>query len=206
MSERIWYEDIQNFITPTNYFVILPMSNMTLEEKANALVRFFLYFGLIMAFIKAQYKYLFFGIIAMVVSIMLIEFDKSQKTRAEKFLAKQNLTVVDNEICVRSTVDNPFMNPSIADIAYNPTRPAACAIDNEKVQDEVDANFTARLYQDGSDIYGKMASQREFYTMPATTIPNDQTGFAEWLYGTGKTCKEGNGFACDKLLSYVHRK
>ena len=27
-------------------------------------------------------------------------------------------------------------------------------------------------------------------------VPNDQGSFAQWLYGTPKTCKEGNSIAC----------
>jgi hypothetical protein len=205
MTEKIWYEDIQGFITHDNYFTILPMANMTFEEKANALVRFFIYLGLILALVKASYKYLFFGIIAMIISVVLIEFDKTQRMRAEKFLDKQDLTVVNNTLCTKSTVDNPFMNPSISDIAYNPQRPSACDVTNESIQDQVNTNFNARLYKDVGDLYGKMSSQREFYTMPSTTIPNDQTGFAEWLYGTGSTCKEGNGEQCFANMKYsVH--
>jgi hypothetical protein len=200
MSEKIWYEDVPGFFTQENYYVILPMSNMTFEEKVNALVRFFVYLGIVLAFVKANSKYLFFGIIAAVVSVIIVEFDKSQKVKAEKFLERKDLAVVDNTVCVRSTVDNPFMNPTIADITYNPNRPAACGLDNPLVQDKVEQNFNARLYRDVGDLYGKMSSQREFYTMPSTTIPNDQTGFAEWLYGAGPTCKEGEGMRCNQNM------
>lgn len=205
MSERIWYDDIQNFMTMDNYFVILPMANMTFEEKLNALVRFFIYLGLILALVKGKYKYLFFGIIAMVVSVLLIEFDKSQKVRAEKFLQRNDMTVVDNKVCARSTVDNPFMNPTSIDMTYNPNRPSACDIDNPEVQKQIESNFNARLFRNVGDIYGKEASQREFYTVPSTTIPNDQTGFAEWLYGMGPTCKEGNGLQCSGNIYYGNR-
>lgn len=204
-SEKIWYDDIQDFLTPDNYFVILPMANMTFEEKLNALVRFFIYFGVILAFVKANYKYLFFGIIAMLVSVILMEFDKSQKRRAEKFLERHDMTVVDSKVCARSTIDNPFMNPSIVDMTYNPTRPGACDIDNPDVQEQIDKNFNARLFRSVGDIYNKESSQREFYTVPASTIPNDQTGFAEWLYGKGMTCKEGNGTQCLQNMYPGHR-
>jgi hypothetical protein len=200
MSEKIWYEDLQGFMTLDNYYVILPMSNMTFEEKLNSLVRFFIYLGLLLALIKANYKYLFFGIIAALVSVIITQFEKSQKQKAEKFLEKKDLAVVDNTVCVRSTVDNPFMNPSVADIAYNPSRPSACSLDHPAVQNQIDKNFNARLYRDVGDLYGKMSSQREFYTVPSTTIPNDQGGFAEWLYGTGPTCKEGEGLSCTQNI------
>jgi hypothetical protein len=205
MSERIWYDDIQNFITIENYFVILPMVNMTFEEKLNAVVRFFMYLGIILALIKAQYKYLFLGIIAMVVSVLLIEFDKTQKVRAEKFLARNDMTVVDNKVCARSTVDNPFMNPTTVDMTYNPNRPSACDIDNPDVQAQIEKNFNARLFRNVGDIYDRESSQREFYTVPSTTIPNDQTGFAEWLYGRGPTCKEGNSIQCSGNIYYDNR-
>ena len=32
--------------------------------------------------------------------------------------------------------------------------------------------------------------ERQFYTTPINTIPNDQTEFAKWLYDSGPTCKE----------------
>ncbi len=197
MTEKIWYEDISHFITMENYFQVLPMSNMTLEEKLNALVRFFIYLSIIMMLLKGKLIYIFFGLIAMVVSAAIMGVAASQQRKAEQFLEKNDLTVVDNTVCVRSTVDNPFMNPTITDIMYNPNRPAACGLDNPDVQAQIDKNFNARLYRSVGDIYGRESSQREFYTMPSTTIPNDQTGFAEWLYGTGPTCKEGNGLQCN---------
>lgn len=173
---------------------------MTFEEKLNAIVRFFIYLSLILMLVKGKYVYIFFGLVALVVSAILANFEKNQRHQAEKFLEKQDLTVVNNNVCVKSTVENPFMNPTITDIMYNPNRPSACEIDNPEVQEEIEKNFNKRLYRDVGDLYGKMSSQREFYTMPSTTIPNDQTGFAEWLYGTGPTCKEGNGLQCNRNM------
>lgn len=200
MSEKIWYEDLGGFMQLNNYYVILPMMNMTLEEKLNSLVRFFLYLGIFLALVKQDGKYLFFGIVAAMISYAVFELERKKKKQVETFLEKNALDVVDQTVCARSTVENPFMNPSIYDIGHNPDRPPACNIDNPKVQDTIDKNFNARLFKDVGDLYGKMASQREFYTVPSTTIPNDQTSFAEWLYGKGLTCKEGNGFACNMNL------
>lgn len=194
MSEQIWYEDLGGFITSTNYFKILPLQNMSLEEKLNAIVRFLIYLGVILAILFKDSRYLFFGIIACIVSVVLYEFERKQRVKAERFLKQQKLDIIDNEVCARSTVDNPFMNPNITDI--NNPRPPACASDNPRVRQAVETNFEKRLYRDVSDLYGKMASQRQFYTMPSTTIPNNQEGFAKWCYGKGPSCKEGNGLQC----------
>lgn len=206
MTEKIWYDDIGGFITAENYFIILPATDMTFEEKINALLRFFVYFGLLLSLLKANLKYMFFGIIAAVVSVFIVEFDKKQKQKVDQFLVKNNLDVVGDTVCARSTVDNPFMNPTISDITYNPDRPPACNTSDPQVQLQIESNFNKRLFKDVGDLYGKMSSQREFYTVPSTTIPNNQTEFAEWLYGTGSTCKEGNGMQCSKNIdvNYTH--
>ena len=66
----------------------------------------------------------------------------------------------------------------------------------EKVQDVIEDNFSSNLFQDMTDIYNNRNSQRQYYTMPNTQIPNDQTSFAKWCYATPTTCKEGNGLQC----------
>ena len=52
----------------------------------------------------------------------------------------------------------------------------------------------AEMPSDVNDVFGKMNSQRQFYTMPSTTIPNAQDDFAKWLYLNPKTCKEDQDF------------
>jgi len=207
MTESIWYDNLQDFITNDNYYIILPTQHMTLEEKLNAIVRFFIYLGIILSILKVDYKYLFFGIVAALLSVILYQYEKGSKARAEAFLQSKNMDIVDNRVCARSTVDNPFMNPTIADITDNPDRPAACIIENDEVLNKVETNFEARLFRDVGDLYGNQSSQRQYYTMPSTTIPNDQTSFAQWCYGTGPSCKDGNGFQCyNNLHEDVQRR
>ena len=57
-------------------------------------------------------------------------------------------------------------------------------------------NIDGEQMGDVNDIFGKNNSQRQFYTVPGNQVPNDQGSFAQWLYGTPKTCKEGNSIAC----------
>lgn len=205
--EKIWYEDVLGFLNNENYYRVIPMQTMTMEEKLNALVRFFTYLGIVLALLRSNYKYLFFGIVAAMMSVALYEYEKTRKKRTEKFLEKHNIDVVDNKVCARSTVHNPFMNPTLIDITENPDRPSACVLENSKVHELVEQNFEANMFRDVGDLYGKMASQRQFYTMPSTTIPNDQDGFAKWLYSGGPSCKEGNGQQCyNNLMEDVQRR
>jgi len=48
-------------------------------------------------------------------------------------------------------------------------------------------------------LYGKSNSQRQYYQMPSTTIPNEQTSFAKWLYATGPTCKETSIYCAPQM-------
>ena len=200
-NELIWYQDITHFITPANMLNILPVQSFTLEQKLNALTRFFIYLGVILALLRKDARYLMFGVIAAVVVYPIYEFEQRERRVAEQFLKKNNIEFANEQPCTSTQIENPFMNPTIADIQYNPERPAACPPD-----ERIDENFNKRVFREVTDIWGKDYSAREFYTVPNTTIPNKQGDFAQWLYGTGATCKEGNGIECDiKNYRYILR-
>jgi len=201
----IWYKDLPGWFTTENYYVVLPMDNMSMAEKLNALTRFFVYLGVILALITLNYKYVFFGIVACLLSAAMFEFEERKKARAEKFLDENNLAVHDSKLCARPTMDNPFMNPDRMAASSDRELPAqACNTDNAGVQASMSANFDAKFYKDVNDIWGRNASQREFYTVPSTVLGGDQAGFAKWLYGTGPTCKEGDGLTCYNKLPNVN--
>ena len=95
------------------------------------------------------------------------------------------------------TARNPFMNVLIDEIKYNPTRPPAKYIGDPDVQGSLDSFFRVQWSSDPTDVFGKTQSQREFITMPSTSVPNDRGSFQDWLYKIpGKTCKEGGRDAC----------
>lgn len=196
MEEKIWYQDLPNFFTLQNYYVILPLQSLTIEERLNAIARFFIYFGVIMALLRSNGNHLFWGIVALLVTAIVYKFHVKTTQRIDKYLQIKDVDVVDNAVCKRTTVENPFMNPTVDEYGTRTNYEGACPITNNKIYNKMSDNFSERMFQDSSDIYGKMASQRQFYTVPNTSIPNDQEGFAKWLYSTPPTCKEGNGFAC----------
>lgn len=192
----VWYEHIGHFITKDNFMWIIPLQSMTFEDKLNAILRFFLYLGVVLALIRADSRYLFFPVLAGLATILVNESHKNVKQKQEAFLEREGHAVVDNQLCVRSTVENPFMNVMFGDGKTLEDRAAACNVLDKRVQRSMNDNFNAKLFRDVSDIYGNMSSQREFYTVPNTSVPNNAVGFAEFCYGTGKTCKEGNGKRC----------
>jgi hypothetical protein len=122
---------------------------------------------------------------------------KKKKTE-EEFLDRMNLYKDENtnELCHRPTPNNPFMNILTSDYAHNPKRAKACDISNGNIKKKAQIFFDKNLYRDVGDVFHKNASDRNFITMPITTIPNDDGAFKNFLYSIKETCKEGNGQTC----------
>jgi hypothetical protein len=90
------------------------------------------------------------------------------------------------------------MNVLISEISENPLRPAAANVQSIKVRSELDSYFDTMFAGDPGDTFNRTQSQRQWVTMPSTTIPNDKESYQNWLYRVeGRTCKEGNMSACN---------
>jgi hypothetical protein len=95
------------------------------------------------------------------------------------------------------TARNPFMNVLVDELKYRPKRAMAASVYDPSVKVALDDFFRTDFHRDPTDVFGKSQSQREFITMPSTSIPNDQGSYQNWLYKIpGKTCKEGGRDAC----------
>ena len=95
--------------------------------------------------------------------------------------------------CSKPNNNNPFMNA----LAYDSrTREPACDAISPENQLQIEEEYNKYCIKDISDIFNHNSGRRQFYTMPSTTYPNNQGGFANWLYKTPPTCKEGNGAQC----------
>ncbi len=90
-------------------------------------------------------------------------------------------------ICRKPTSENPFMNPPITDF-NDGDKPVACNADDEDIKEKINTAFNTDLYRDIQDLFDTHNSQRQFYTI-VEAIPNDQPGFANWLYGSTSNCK-----------------
>jgi len=172
---NLWYNNISVLFKDMNQF--FPSNNLSENEKVNAIARLSIYYAIIIIVTGKDQTYLSISVVLLIVSYMLGNTENFESTQHKK----------ENEKCYKPTVENPFMNFTIADYYKNPGRPKNCDID--EVKDEMREKFHKRLVPDPADLWGQHISDRNFYTMPVTTIVNDQTGFGNWLYGTGGQCK-----------------
>jgi len=196
----IWYNDIVNFFDINNMLLFYPTSEMEYSEKLNSIMRLILYVTIILYSLQNDLKVF----IILIVAGIVIYITYTMHENKEKYITDKDMYETygieddDDEIetCTKPTRENPFMNVTMNEYAENPKRERACRINN-KVNEYIDQYFNEDLYRSVDDIYNKNASERQYYTMPVTEIPNNQDKFAQWLYGNDeKTCKEGNLLKC----------
>ena len=109
---------------------------------------------------------------------------------------------------------NPAMNVLIPEIYYDPNRKPAAPSFNPKVDKEItdsvktftekpfkDKYIDERLFNDLGDAFTLNRSMHTWYSMPNTEVPNNQGGFAEFLYGSMISGKEGNPYGLVKDIS-----
>jgi hypothetical protein len=138
-----------------------------------------------------------------------------QNKNIAKALFEQNgETVPGPETFLAPSTTNPFGNTLMTDYDYNPNKKPAPPSFNANVNEDIlnkskqmviDANpgqpdIADKLFHDLGEQLIFEQSMRPFYSNASTTIPNDQTSFAEFCYGSMVSCKEGNKFACARNL------
>ena len=117
------------------------------------------------------------------------------------------------EIARFPTQDNPFMNMSVTDILDTHGKFTSTPYDNDMKYDDYfrvgwadqptnvanskyDDYFRVNWFSDPNDVFGKSQSQRQYYTMPSNSVPNDRDSYQKWLYGGVGACKAGENAAC----------
>lgn len=205
MPEKIWYVDVFKFITPDNYMNFFPTDDMSIDEKINSVMRFMLYFSVVMYVFNRSMRIFYIlalcGILSYVVSeINLDALDPRQEKYINSSFERRRSRR--NQRCTKPSKLNPFMNVLITDYKDNVNRPQACDVDSDRVKKSMKSKFEHDLYRNVDDVFDRNYSYRQFYTTPNTTIPNDQEAFAKWLYLNEEgTCKEGNGQQCYRQIN-----
>jgi len=216
MTTPLWTQTPSILYEKKYLFEILPHKNFDFNRKLNSLLRLsIIYSLLIIAFDRTKMSYLYIPLVVGIITyVMSRKFNQTRvdkiskdlmsetyrdKITNEEVIREDNMELIDelSSECRTPTKNNPFMNPRIVDYnTKNDTSGACQSYHNKGIQRNIDEKFNDDLYRDVTDIFGKNNSQRQFFTVPGRSIPNDQGGFAKWLYGTPPTCKEGNGVQC----------
>lgn len=208
---KFWGDDIS--VLFENVFEFFPTKSQTDTQKLNSITRLAMYIVALLS-IQTQsltyIKYFLYVLVATFVTHYLLknkkissneipqitQVDKEAATKLNRVPNPHNLETLENtnDKCESPTLDNPFMNVNYVDYLDNPNREEACDINNPDIKKDMNQKYMNNLYRDVNDLFEKNNSQRQFYTMPSTTIPNKQDEFAKWLYLSPKTCKEDQDY------------
>ena len=179
MNSKFWLNDINVLYENKNYLIFFPNKSFTFVENLNAIVRLGFYYSLICYIYTGNLDAFVPFVIICIITLMLYKtsdyiepFEMNNKKR-------------------KSTIDNPMINLSVTD--YGKENVGIADIEDKNINE----NLVKDLYNDIGDLSNKQFFERNFYTTPITTVPNDQGGFAEWLYKRD-TCKSGNMEECYK--------
>lgn len=212
-GEVIWYRAPRDFITESNMMRFFPAQDQPLVAQLNAGMRLAVYFAVVLALIKREINSSIV-VLALAAALTYAVYETRSRRETMTHDALERLGVeqryrgkkrrpgdrigplLEPQTCVPPTRDNPFMNPTLVDLADFPNRPPACPVTHSDVKRRMEKHHDHNLYRDVGDVFGRTTASRQFYTVPNTQIPNDQTAFAEWCYKTPPTCKEGNGAQC----------
>jgi hypothetical protein len=196
-QQRIFYEAPLAFLydpLALRQFFLHP--GMGVEEMLNALLRLALYFALAVCIVRRSLTSVL--LVPLVVAAAALAIHKAvthQRNTRSKLLESMNanteLLSGAPGVCRRPSPNNPFMNVLVSDIAADPGRPKACDLSDPRVRRRADHFHSSGQPRNPDDIYNRTTSRRQFYAMPNTEIPNDQTSFAQWLYAcSGPSGKE----------------
>lgn len=196
----LWIEDVSILYEKKYLFEIVPMKNFDLNRKLNSLFRLSIFYALIVYFVNKSPNTL---LIPVGVGLFTVIISKNLKMNniTENIRKLQNGDTKESFLmeevsggCRIPENSNPFMNPTI--YGENNSQKPCLSYNNKGIQKDIEEKFNRKLYRDVNDIFGKNNSQRQFYTVPGKTNPNDLESYKNWLYSTPPTCKEGNGLQC----------
>jgi len=177
MSE-LWFNNPKILLKNLDEF--FPDNDLNFIKKINAIIRFSIYYTLIIIIFNYDINYLFISLILILISYFLGNY-------VLKYYETFNNKQKNNNTCQKPNENNPFMNYTVGDLIDNNNKLEACKYDD--VKDEMRQEFRKNIFTDSSDLWGKYISDRNFYTMPNTEIINKQREFAEWCYGGHGECK-----------------
>jgi hypothetical protein len=180
-SDSFWGEDLKVLIDRERLNELFPSKTMTRSEKLNSITRLIVYVSIALSMYNNNLKYMYIALVGMGAILFMVKNDNGKTI--EEF---------DKAECKKPTKNNPFMNVLVSDLPgaeeYKDVK-IACPSDVD-IKKSIEQNFDDGLYKDTDDLFGKKNSQRQFYTNPSTTIPNDQDSYSKWLYKSSGSCKE----------------
>jgi hypothetical protein len=223
-SDPFWFDQPSILWQRDRLSEYFPAPNMSWAETLNSLVRASAYIALILCFWFSSDKPAYILLFALLLTFIIAKYpgvvssqltmatswldglrtkkeneelkvkEKTKQIQVDQFVGSKEQENTWKEGTIQPTTDNPFMNLNLITDPYN-RAPAPLSYNSPSLQEKIEEDYSHNLYRDVGDVWNNSHGQLNFNTMPATTMPNDQTAFARWCYATPPTCKE-EGIRC----------
>jgi len=218
-----WLDDPNILLKQEYIFEFFPTSEMTFEQKLNAITRSVILFSIVLIIVTRKPHLLFIVLLTLI--IIGYYYFVSTKKSTEGFTpqtsdyimqeaSKEGKMITEHMAFDESSPENPFSNVLMNDFTDNVDKLPAPSFNLSSTNDKILQNakravelnnpgqpdIANKLFRDLGEQFTFEQSLRQFNSNPSTTIPNDQEAFANFCYGSMTSCKEGNAFACVKHL------
>jgi hypothetical protein len=181
MSEQLWVNDPSILFSAQTWQKFVPTKDMDVPAALNSVVRFTVYFAVLLYVGSGKTSYLLAIPFVLVLTIIFSKVFPTTRDLVETFITPSK--VVELKRYTSPTAENPFMNVLLTEIGDDPNRPDAAPITSNKVKKQVQKAFqqTSDIYMDTSDRFDQTQAMRTFHTLQSSTVPNNQDGFLEFL-------------------------
>jgi hypothetical protein len=193
------FEDPKQLVHSEKITEFWPTSEQTAEERVNATARFIVYATCILYLIRRDVRVLVLGATGLGV-LYVMERSNMIRNGVNDFIGGYDSE--SESSCQKPTLNNPMGNVLMNEYTDRPDRPSACDVSSadDKVKQMLSQGIPYGPTRSRSPLpeHQRNAFTRQFVTMPVTSIPGDQTEFAEWLYGKkgGAICRSDSN-SCD---------
>ena len=180
MTEPIWTKDPSILFSAGTWQKFVPTKDMDVPSALNAVVRFSVYFSVLLYAGTGKQVYLLAIPFVLIITVIFAYLFPTTRALVETFAMASD--VVTKKYTMPSS-ENPFMNPLLTEIGDDPNRPDAAPTTGAKVKREIEKAFaqTSEIYMDTTDRFDTTQAMRTFHTMQSAMIPNDQDGFLKFL-------------------------
>jgi hypothetical protein len=169
-----------------------PTATQTANQRASATTRFILYATCIVYIVNRDSRIFALGALALAILYYMWTTNMIKDGKLRTTIGDGRSPNIFRPDVTMPTTENSMGNVLLTDYVDNPDRPAAAWYPSvrAKVQDAWSQIHPFERQRD---------AERNFYTMPSSTIPNDQTGFAQAAYGKpfSAKCHDQGGASCD---------
>jgi len=187
---EIWLDNPKVLFNQDEVLDFWPRKEQDPENRINSATRFIIYATVILYLLKRDQRVF---ILALLVIGAMVYLYKRDKIAPSPVIERQTIyQPPPPPNCQKPTRDNPMANVLLSDYVTEPNRPSACYYPTvaNLVAKDLDDTFPTDQYPGA-----RSTASRQFYSNPSTTIPNDQTAFAEFCYGKKNKpmCKDTPG-------------